>query len=189
MRKPHLFPVLSVGLLAALACDDDSQPVATTDTIVVTLGGIKEDDIREGVISESKAISGPDDGDYNDFIRTARARLGRNPGRIGVTAVSFTLDGDSQGVASFADLFSAQVDVFFDAGAAGGTVNVGRANAPTGTGPVNCEVVAHEHELAPIQDALLGGNFRVGIRGMTNRLTTDNFEARINVRLGFAAYP
>ncbi|MDI7266505.1 MAG: hypothetical protein QME96_00750 [Myxococcota bacterium] len=186
MRKRRLFPFLSVGLLAALACDDD--PVAETNVVVVTLGGIKENDIRSGVIEESKGISTQTGNPYNQFIQTARARLGGNPGRIDVTAVSFTLDADSRGVASFADLFTAQVDVFFDAGSAGGTVNVGRVNAPTGTGPVNCELVADEYELAPIQDALLGGNFRVGIRGMTNRLTTDNFEARINIRLGFAAY-
>ena len=113
--------------------------------------------------------------------------LGREPSRIAVTMVQITLAGDSRGVASLADLFNGTVEVFLDADV-GGTVPVARVSAPSGSGPIELEMVSDEASLAPILAALLATNFRVGIRGSTARTATDDFDARIDVRIGFAAF-
>lgn len=96
--------------------------------------------------------------------------------------------GDSPGGMSFADLFVGETNIFLRADV-GGTVYVARVTDPTGVGPVTCSVIAGESAPAPTRDALLSGNVRAGVRGTTNRLPTDDFDARIGVRVGFAAYP
>jgi hypothetical protein len=65
---------------------------------------------------------------------------------------------------------------------------VARVSAPGGSGPIDLELVSDEASLAPILAALLATNFRVGIRGATPRTGSDDFDARIDVRIGFAAY-
>mgnify|MGYP000684073182 CR=1 FL=1 len=190
MRSSNVVCLAALGglLFGAGSCDDDEDPVARTDTIVIQLAGIKEGDIHDGVVEKDKNVTTEVGNPYGAFLDAARVALGRNPSRIEVTSVAITLGGDSRGVISFADLFVGETNVFLRADV-GGTVYVARVTGPTGVGPVICEVIAGDSALAPIRDALLAGNFRVGIRGTTNRLPTDDFDARIDVRIGFAAYP
>lgn len=187
MRNAFRSLVFVLPLLGAVSCDDD-EPVAETGTIVIQLSGIKQGDIHDGVVEKDKNVTTESGNPYGAFLQAARTALGHDPSRIEVTSVSITLGGDSRGVASFADLFSGETNVFLRADV-GGTVYVARVTNPTGVGPVTCEVIADEAALAPIRDALLSGNFRVGVRGPTNRLPTDDFDARIDVQIGFAAYP
>jgi hypothetical protein len=181
-------PVLAAALTAALAlpaCAED--PVLATDLIVITLSDINENDITSGVVEERKNISTESGNPYGEFLREARRILGRDPGRIRVESVQITLDGSSRGVDGFQDLFPGEVNVFLDA-SAGGTVYVGRTSAPTGMGPVVLSVISSDDSLAPIMDALLGGSFHVGVQGATHRLEHDDFDAGINIRIGFGAY-
>jgi hypothetical protein len=190
MRRPKVVCLVALAglLFGAVSCEDDEEPVAQTDTIVIQLAGIKEGDIHDGVVEKDKNVATEVGNPYGAFLQAARVALGRNPGRIAVTSVAITLGGDSRGVISFADLFVGETNVFLRADV-GGTVYVARVTAPTGVGPLDCEVIAGDAALAPIRDALLSGNFRVGIRGTTNRLPPDDFAARVDVRIGFAAYP
>jgi hypothetical protein len=182
--------ISSIGLALAAtallaACDED--PVVATDLIVIQLSGIKEGDVADGVVSKSKNVSTESGNPYHAFLVEARAVLGRDPSRIRVDAVQITLDGSTTGIASFADLFNADAEVFLDADV-GGTVAVARVTGPTGTGPVTLEVVSTDETLAPIMAALLSGDFRVGVRGTTLRTSADDFDARVDVRIGFGAY-
>ena len=181
-----LFGMLAVGLgLTALGCAED--PVTVSDRIVIQLSGIKESDITSGVVEKSKNVTTESGNPYGAFLQNARTTLGHNPSRIEVLMAQITLSGDSRGVISLEDLFTGEVNVFLDADV-GGTVPVGRVTNPTGMGPVDCAIVSTESSLAPIMDALLSGNFRVGVRGPTNRLPTDDFDARLDVRIGFGAF-
>ena len=186
----HLFhstpalAVLAVGL-SMIGCEED--PVGAEDRIVIQLSGIKESDIVSGTVQKSKNVTTETSNPYGAFMQDARQTLGREPSRIAVTMVQITLAGDSRGVASLADLFNGTVEVFLDADV-GGTVPVARVSAPSGSGPIELEMVSDEASLAPILAALLATNFRVGIRGSTARTATDDFDARIDVRIGFAAF-
>ena len=184
--RTMILGMLAAGLgWAAPGCADD--PVTVSDRIVIQLSGIKEGDITSGVVEKSKNVTTESGNPYGAFLQNARTTLGRNPSRIEVTMAQITLSGDSRGVMSLADLFTGEVNVFLDADV-GGTVPVGRVTNPTGMGPVDCAIVSDESSLAPIMDALLSGVFRVGVRGPTNRLPTDDFDARLDVRIGFAAF-
>jgi hypothetical protein len=175
----------SVLLLTALAgCE---EPAATSDTIVIRLSGIKEDDIREGVVEKEKNVTTEVSNPYAQFLADARAALGTDPTSVEVEAVTLTLAGDSRGVLGFEDVFSGEVNAFLRTDD-GGTVYIGRVDRPTGVGPVECEIVADTDALAPILPSLLDGVFRVGVRGATDRVATDDFEAKIEVAVQFSAY-
>lgn len=178
---------VTLGFLVQILAGCEEDPVGTTENIVIQLSGIKEGDIVSGVVEKSKNITTESGNPYGAFLQHVRTALGRNPSRIEVIRAEITLDDSSRGVISLADLFSGQVDVYLDADV-GGTVPVARVTGPTGMGPVGCSIIATPDTLAPIMDALLSGNFRVGVRGATNRLPTDDFDARLDVRIGFAAY-
>jgi hypothetical protein len=173
----------ATGLLAG--CDED--PVNATGRIVIELSGISQGDIVDGSVSNAKNVSTESGNPYHAFLVQANSTLGGDPARIRVEAAEITLDPSSTGVASFADLFNASAEVFLDADV-GGTVVVARVNAPTGTGPVALEVVSTDDTLAPIMDALLSGDFQVGVRGTTALTSADDFDARIDVGIGFGAY-
>ena len=177
-----LFVVLSLAGLAG--CE---TPAASSDAIVIRLSGIKEDDVHDGVVEREKNVTTETSNPYAHFLADARAALGRDPSRIDVEAVSITLGGDTRGVVGFQELFSGETNVFLRDDA-GGTVYVGRVASPSGVGPVECEVVSTEDSLAPILPALLSGTFRVGVRGPTARLATDDFDAKVEVSIRFAAF-
>lgn len=182
-------PLLLV-LLPVLGCDED-EPVARTGEIVIQLSGIREGDIVAGSVEEEKNVTTESGNPYGAFLQSAREALGHDPSRIEVTSASITLAGGSRGVATFEELFDGETHVFLraDVGGTPVTVHVARVVAPSGTGPVACEVIADRAALAPLDAALLSAGFRVGVRGPTPRLPTDSFDARIDVRIGFAAYP
>lgn len=186
MRRTFAIVLVALSAVALPACDDD--PVASTGTIVIQLSGINEGDIRSGVVENSKNVTTETGNPYRIFLDEARTVLGRPPGRIRVTSASITIDGSSRGVASLADLFTGEVNVFLDANV-GGTVPVARTTDPAGMGPVAFRIVAGDDDLAPIMTALLAGDFRVGVNGPTPRLPSDDFDARLDVRIGFSAYP
>lgn len=184
MQKALLGFLGGAALLAAAGCE---TAAATSDTIVIRLSGIKESDIRDGVVEREKNVTTETSNPYAAFLADARTALGADPSRIEVEAVSITLGGDSRGVVGFDELFAGQTNVFLRTDA-GGTVYVGRVDRPTGVGPVSFEVIAGEDELAPILPDLLAGVFRVGVRGATARAATDDFDARIEVSIRFAAF-
>jgi hypothetical protein len=184
LRAVRALALAFLGLSAA-GCDED--PVNATGRIVIELSGIKETDIVGGSVQKSKNVTTESGNPYGAFLHSARQTLGRDPSRIRVTATEMTLDPGTTGVASFAELFNGTVEVILEADV-GGTVAVARVSAPTGTGPIAMGVIADDAALAPILAALLDGNFRVGIRGTTALTAADDFDARIDVGIGFAAY-
>lgn len=182
---PRAMMTVLLLLPGVLGCGDD--PVSATGRIVIRLSGMNEGDIVGGTLEEMKNISTESGNPYAAFVRDAEAALGREPGRIDVTAVQITLSGDSRGVAGLEEVFTGPVDVFLEADV-GGRVAVGRVTNPTGTGPVDCSVVSSSATLDAIRAALLSGSFRVGVSGSTPRTPTDNFDAQIDIGVGFAAY-
>jgi len=173
-----------VALGAVAGCE---EPAATSDTIVIRLSGIKEGDIIDGFVEREKNVTTETSNPYAAFLADAREALGTDPTLVEVEAVSLTLGGDTRGVAGFEELFTGEVNVFLRTDD-GGTVYVGRVTDPTGVGPVECELVAGDEALAPILPSLLDGSFRVGVRGATPRVAGDDFDAKVEVAIGFAAY-
>jgi hypothetical protein len=173
-----------LALATVVGCE---EPAASSDTIVIRLSGIKEDDIRDGTVEEEKNVTTEVSNPYAQFLADSRAALGADPSRIEVETVAITLGGDSRGVLGFQELFTGTVDVFLRTDD-GGTVYVGRVENPAGVGPVECEVAAGETELAPILPSLLAGSFRVGVRGATPRVATDDFDAKVEIAIRFASF-
>ena len=178
---------LSSALLVLVAGAGCETPAATSDTIVIRLSGIKADDIRDGVVEAEKNVATELTNPYARFLADARAALGADPTSIEVEAVSITLGGDSRGVIGFQDLFAGEANVFIRTDD-GGTVYIGRIDEPTGVGPLEAEISAGPDEFAPLMPELLQGTFRVGVRGATSRLATDDFDAKVEVAVRFAAY-
>jgi len=176
--------VALVALGAVAGCE---EPAATSDTIVIRLSGIKEDDIVDGFVEQEKNVTTESSNPYAQFLDDAREALGVDPTRVEVEAASITLGGDSAGVAGFDQLFTGEVNVFLRTDD-GGTVYIGRVTDPAGVGPVECDVIADDEALAPILPSLLDGGFRVGVRGATELTAADDFDARIEVSVRFAAF-
>ena len=186
----RILRLVGIGLILAAtgvltSCEDD--PGVTTDLIVIQLSGIKEGDIADGIVAKSKNISTEVANPYHSFLEEARRAFGGDPSRIRVDTIQITLDGSTAGISSFGELFNADAQVFLDADT-GGTVYVGTVSFPTGTGPVTLEVTSTDDALQSISDALMSGDFRVGVRGTTLRTAADDFDARVDVRIGFSAY-
>lgn len=169
-----------VGL--ATACDDD--PVAYSETVSVKLSGIKSGDIANGQASEDKNINTEEGNPYGDFIKNARAELGgHDPSRIEIAKADVRVHADSKNVSTLDAVFSS-LELFISSSAT--TIPVGTRNAPTGS--TTSIALDEDLDYEPVYDVMLGGDFKVGVRGPTVAAPPADFELKLTVDVRFIAY-
>lgn len=178
--------VLAFVLLGLAGCTDDPEPVAYSEPISVRLSGIKEGDVRDGEAARDKGVDEESGNPYHEFLRQAQARLaGIPPSAIRPTSVTVQLGADSTGAVSIGDVF-ATLEVFVSDGTT--TIPIGAVNAPAGSS-VSIPIAATLDTLDPIQESMLDGHIRVGVRGRTVVTPPAQFDLRLTVDVVFEALP
>lgn len=180
----------TVVSMFALGCGsdgtgDDLNTVGFSGPVNVRLDKFKDGDVRNGAFDSDKDINTESGNPYGGFLRDARASLGRDPAAVLLERMTFTLASDTRGVTGFEQFLSGTAVVYFANSSV--TVNVGTAVMPTGAGPVTVQITAGRAELAPINAALLSGNFKVGMRVPAAAGRPGSFDARLSTTLYFRA--
>lgn len=170
------------------ACGSD--PVASSSPVRLSLKA-KSDDVKSGVITESKDITTEIGNPFGAFIKEATNRLGVAPERILLTELSLFLGASSKGVATLEGVFSGQVDVLFEMNDTKNTYAVGSFNNFKGPGPLAGSIGFDFSKFAAVDaDRFRSGSFKVVLRGnaASSFGTPDKAEAELEVGLVFEAY-
>lgn len=174
--------LLLVLVLALPACGDD--PVAHSETVSIELSGIKPGDLKNGVASEEKNINTESGNPYAEFLKNARAALGgKDPGAIELVSAYMRVNSTSKNVIAFEDVL---VDAELFMTNSQTTIPVGSVTSPKGSSV--SITLDPEVDFEPLSAAMLGGDFKVGIRGNTVTTPPADFELKISLDLKFTAY-
>lgn len=182
LLQAHRALVLVALLPLLSACGDD--PVAYSETVSVKLSGIKPGDIQNGQTSEDKNINTEEGNPYGDFLKNARAELGgRDPGAIEIVSAVVRVHADSKNVSTI-DAVLTSLELFMADSAT--TIVFGTKASPSGS-----EVavpIKEDLDYEPIFESMLGGDFKVGLRGPTVATPPEDFELKLTLDLRFTAY-
>ena len=175
--------ILVLGwVLALMGC---GGPVAVSDYVSLKLSGIKDGDVKNGQVSEDKNINTEEGNPYADFLRVATDELGGEaPSKIEVESVTLQIHGDSKGISSFEVLFM-NLEVFVSSNDT--TASLGSIDSISGS-VLELEDIDNDN-LAALQSALLGGDFKMGVRGGVYETLPDDFDLKISMDVQFNAYP
>lgn len=175
-----LVKVLPVVALALSGCGGLGY-----DGLVTTRIDLEENDITGAMLAEEKPISS-DDQPWAPFINQARGALGKEPREILVRRVTVQIDlTRSSNVGVLEDALKDDAVIYFKADSSGAIVDVAKVNDPEGSAQV--ELSNTGNDLAAIQDQLVRGSFKVGIRSATTKLRTDKFKLSLSIGLELTA--
>lgn len=172
----------------ALGCGDgtaDTNTVGYSGPVNVRLDKFKDGDVRNDAFDSDREINMESGNPYAAFLRDARTALGRDPAAVVLDRMTFTLASDSRGVTGFEQIFAGTAVVYFATSSV--TVNVGSVAMPSGAGPITVQVTATRADLAPINPALLSGNFKVGMRVGAAAGRPASFDVKASTTLYFRA--
>jgi hypothetical protein len=183
----RLSTILYVFLCLSACGDPEPDPIATSEAISIRLGGIKQDEVRDGEASEDKKVNEESGNPYAEFLRTARARLGnRDPSAILVRSATVQLRSDTTGVISFDQVFTS-MELFLSDELT--TIPIGTIEAPSGTSRP-ATVSATIDSLAPMYESMLDAEkLRVGVRGPTVEIPPASFDLKMTIDITFEAIP
>lgn len=168
--------------VALVACGDD--PVAYSETVSVKLSGIKPGDIQNGQASEDKNINTEEGNPYGDFVKHARDKLGgRDPGAIEIVSAIVRVHADSKNVSTIDAVFTSLELLMADSAT---TIAFGTKASPTGSEVA--VAIKDDLDYEPVFDSMLGGDFKVGVRGPTVATPPTDFELKLTLDLKFTAY-
>lgn len=168
------------GTAVAPSCGD--EVVAHSETVSTKLSGIKPGDLDNGNASEEKNINTESGNPYGEFLKTARSRLGRDPSAIEVTSIIVQVSADSKDVIAIDEVLEG-VEIFFADSQT--TIPVAFLDGPTGSS-VRIPLL-DELDLEPVMDAMLGGDFKVGARGVAVADPPADFELKLTLDIRFRA--
>jgi hypothetical protein len=178
--------VLLLAALALCACADEE--VVYSEAIELRLTSIGPSDVDDGVLEVSRNIATDKGNPFAAFLREAEDDLGYAPRGLELVAGAIAILPDPlTGVSTWSDLWSGEVTLLFEPGGSGARIDVARVVLPTqGLETWPLQVVATRAELSV--DKVLSGDFKVVLRGSTDRGPKEAFAAGIELRLLFAAY-
>lgn len=182
----------SLPFLAAAAlmgCGDTSGTPANTvnysGPVSINVDKFKDGDVRNEAFDSDKSVNTESGNPYGAFLQQARAVLGRPPAAVLVDRVTLTLGRDTTGVTTFQQFLGGPLVLYL--ANSGATVNIGTVTQPTGSGPVEVTITATRDTLAPINNDLIQGSFKVGIRVPAAAGRPRSFDAKISTVLYFRA--
>ncbi len=168
-------------ILSTASCGDD--PVAYSETISIRLSGIKHGDIANGQASEDKNINSEEGNPYAAFLKTARGRLGRDPGLVEIVSATVRVHSDSKNISSLEAVF-ADMELFM----ADSATTIPFAHRTTVSGTSLAFPIDDDVDYEPIAASMLDGDFKVGARGATVAAPPDDFELKLTLDLEFEAF-
>jgi hypothetical protein len=163
----------------------DPNTVGYSGPVSIRLDKFKDGEVHNNAFDSDKDVDTESGNPYAAFLRDARTALGRDPAAVVVDRITFTLASDTRGVTAFEQIFTGTAVVYVATSTV--TVNVGTVVAPTGAGPVTVQITASRADLAPINAALIGGHFKVGMRVPAAPTRPASFDARVSTTLYFRA--
>lgn len=177
-----LFLALLVASALTAGCADD--PVAYSGVVSTKLSGVKPGDFKNGVASVDKNINTETGNPYGAFLKDARDALGgKDLAEIVVIDAVVRVHADSKNVTTVDPVF-ADLELF---------IATSDTTLPiaTLTGPSGSEVVMPLRDaidFAAVQAALVGGDFKVGVRGSAVDPLPADFDLKLSLDLRFEAY-
>lgn len=177
-------------LAMASGCSDDgtANPANTVNysgPVSINIDKFKDGEVRNNAFDADKSVSTESGNPYGMFLSQARATLGRPPAAVVVDRVTLTLGRDSTGVTAFEQILGGPLTVYLSSSSS--TVNIGTVAQPTGAGPVEVVITATRDTLAPINNDLIQGSFKVGIRVPAAASLPRSFDAKVATVLYFRA--
>lgn len=176
--------LLVVTAFASVGCGED-EAVAHSGAITLQLSGIKEGDADNGMFSQEKSVSTESGNPYAVFLRDAQDALGgEDPSYIRVTKFVARIHADSDGVLAFDEVFD-DMEAFVSDSTT--TISIGTVQAPSSS-----EVripVSSDTDYTALQEALLSGSFKLGVRGPASVDAPAKFDLRISIETSFEALP
>jgi hypothetical protein len=185
-KKISLLTTASLFVLATGCSDNtDVNTVGYSGPVSINIDKFKDGDVRNNAFDSDKNVNTESGNPYGSFLQQARATLGRAPAAVLVDSVTLTLGRDATGVTSFEQFLGGPLVLYLANSST--TVNIGTVAQPTGAGPVNVTITATRATLAPINNDLVNGSFKVGIRVPAATARPRSFDAKIATVLYFRA--
>jgi hypothetical protein len=181
---------LSLGLVSlSMACGDpdatNTNTVNFSGPVAINIDKFKDGEVHNEAFDVDKNVNTENGNPYGAFLQQARGVLGRAPAAVLVERVTLTLGRDSTGVTSFEQFLGGPLTVYLASSSV--TVNIGTVTQPTGAGPVEVSISATRDTLAPLQNDLINGSFKVGIRVPAAAGRPRSFDAKVSTVLYFRA--
>ena len=165
--------------LSLIACGP-SHP--GTLTYRVLLSG---SDVTGSTIAEDVHVA-PDDAQWRTFLTQAQTALEKAPSHFAVTGVSIQLDATrSRNVGALQDVFVGNVTAFLRASDTGTQVDIAEVTDPKGSAQV--KMASLGTSLETLDPSLVRSDFRLGLRGGTQRSPGGDFDAALIVTLDVTA--
>jgi hypothetical protein len=188
---------LAVPALASLtsltfgACGGD-DPVQYSEPLTISLKA-KSSDVANGTIEDDKGVTTETSNPYGAFVTNARAALGgKDPSSISVDSTKLTLGAASTGVLGLGQVFTGNIEVNFTTNDTNNTYPAawGPIVAADGSGPLELTSGFDSTHLSATDfGKLLGGTFKVGLRGpAAATFAGANADADLQVTLTFTAF-
>jgi hypothetical protein len=180
---------LALTVAALSGCGDDTTGGANTvnysGPVTINVDKFKDGDVRNEAFDSDKSVSTESGNPYGAFLQTARGVLGRPPAAVLVDRVTLTIGRDTRGVTAFEQFLGGPLTLYLASSQS--TVNIGTVAQPRGAGPVEVQITATRDTLAPINNELTQGSFKVGIRVPAAAGRPRSFDAKIATVLYFRA--
>jgi len=180
--------MLVVAMAAGCGSEDPANTANTVNysgPVSINIDKFKDGEVRNNAFDADKSVSSESGNPYGMFLSQARATLGRAPAAVLVDRVTLTLGRDSTGVTAFEQILGGPLVVYLASSSS--TVNIGTVAQPTGAGPVEVVITATRDTLAPINNDLVQGSFKVGIRVPAAAALPRSFDAKVATVLYFRA--
>lgn len=189
MKNGKTLKPLGLLLAALSSCSDGTNGGANTvnysGPVTINVDKFKDGDVRNEAFDSDRSVSTESGNPYGAFQQQARAVLGRPPAAVVVDRVTLTLGADARGVTAFEQFLGGPLTLYLASSQT--TVNVGTVAQPRGAGPVEVQITATRDTLAPIQNDLTQGSFKVGIRVPAAAGRPRSFDAKVATVLYFRA--
>jgi hypothetical protein len=127
-----------------------------------------------------------DSSNWGAYFADAKKDLGQDPTSISFTSASIQLDtAKAKNIGKLEDAIKGDVVLFVKIKDTNAIIDIATVTDPKGTGLVEFSMTGGD--VTAQKDALVKGNFRIGIRGTAVKAATDDFEAPLSVTLGVEA--
>ncbi len=171
--------LLALVSLSLAACGSGHE-----GTVTFTLSAA-EGDVNNGTLVEDTHIK-TDNATWQAFLAAARSELGAAPTEIDIDQVRIQLDaGRSKNVAKLEDALRGEGALFIRSESGGAQVDIATFEDPKGSAQVEVDLTGNE--LKTVNAALLGSDFRLGLRSPTPLTRESDFDAEIIVTLDVIA--
>ena len=179
-----LTTLLAIAACFTLACADEPEPVAYSESVGLKLSGMKPKDVENNVVSEEKNVNTETGNPYGEFLKNAKDNLGgKEPSYIKLMKATVGLHSESDGLSSLGQVFT-KIELFVSTSDV--TKTLGTASSVSGSEvSVTIDSSVDWQALAPV---MIAGDFKLGLRCETGATTPKEWEARLFMDLNFSAF-